>query len=134
MNEYRVERYNALAAESAAAVAQAAPKSPAPPAKAIIGEAKTSLNTSTLQPAPHGGTDSLSQSQTLPSPMQQSPQLGLPSATLEGTGTATGLTDSMRELHLPEHEPRYFPGVMSRSQGRKTSTRQSSLHESDAKP
>ncbi|EGO53393.1 hypothetical protein NEUTE1DRAFT_150719 [Neurospora tetrasperma FGSC 2508] len=129
-----VERYNALAAESAAAVAQAAPKSPAPPAKASIGEAKTLLNTSTLQPAPHGGTDSLSQSQTLPSPMQQSPQLGLPSAALEGTGTATGLTDSMRELHLPEHEPRYFPGVMSRSQGRKTSTRQSSLHESDAKP
>ncbi|KAK3355952.1 hypothetical protein B0H65DRAFT_417687 [Neurospora tetraspora] len=129
-----VERYNALAAESAAASAQAAPKSPAPPAKASISEAKTSLNISTSQPSPHAGTDSLSQSQVLPSPMQQSPQLGLPSAALEGTATATGLTDSMKELHLPEHEPRYFPGVMSRSQGRKTSTRQSSIHESDAKP
>lgn len=95
----------------------------------------SSLNLTTSATSPHlGGTDSLSQSQILPSPMQQSPQLGnLPSAALEGVpGSATGLADSMRELHLPgQHEPRYFPGVMSRSQGRKTGTRQSSMHESD---
>ncbi|KAM7184370.1 hypothetical protein V8F33_013013 [Rhypophila sp. PSN 637] len=41
-----------------------------------------------------------------------------------------GSSDPIRDVHLWGQEPRYFPGVVTRSQ-RKNSTRQSSMHESD---
>lgn len=48
----------------------------------------------------------------------------------EGSTSRHPPTDAMRDLHLWGQEPRYFPGVVTRSQ-RRNSTRQSSTHESD---
>ena len=42
----------------------------------------------------------------------------------------TGTTDSIRDIHLSGHEPRYFPGLMARA-SRRESVRQTSVHESD---
>jgi len=65
--------------------------------------------------------------------MFQSPLVASPIAgplAGEGSNMRHPPTDAMRDMHLWGQEPRYFPGVVTRSQ-RRNSTRQSSMHESD---
>ncbi|KAK3330860.1 hypothetical protein B0H66DRAFT_545062 [Apodospora peruviana] len=71
------------------------------------------------------------QSQVFQSPVLASP-IALPAAAdgSSNSGLWAPPADSVRDPHISGHQPRYFPGVVSRSQ-RKNSTRQSSRHESD---
>ncbi|KAL2020689.1 hypothetical protein VTK56DRAFT_8085 [Thermocarpiscus australiensis] len=51
---------------------------------------------------------------------------------VNGGGSWTPADGSIRDLHLSGHEPRYFPGMVSRSQTtRRDGARQNSAHESD---
>lgn len=58
-----------------------------------------------------------------------SPAVSAQSQVFSSPVTASPLTVSGSEEHISGHEPRYFPGVVSRR--RRDSTRQSSMHESD---
>ncbi|KAK4187997.1 hypothetical protein QBC35DRAFT_451728 [Podospora australis] len=65
-----------------------------------------------------------SQSQVFSSPVVASPLGASASDSVAGTWSPS-------EPHISGHEPRYFPGVVSRSSRRRDSTRQSSMHEND---
>lgn len=91
------------------------------------------LETQTVEsPSIIGTGAGQSQSQSYASPVVlPSPVTG---STVGGTLpiSMSASTDSLRDgLHLSGHEPRYFPGMVSRSQQRKDSMRQGSVHESD---
>ncbi|KAK4660418.1 AMP deaminase [Podospora pseudocomata] len=128
MEERRmVERYTSIA-DNAAAVDAAA--------QSVASLAMSSKNTVTA--------DSKQQSHA-PSPASQvqgpniigksarvetgSPAVSAQSQVFSSPVTASPLTVSGSEEHISGHEPRYFPGVVSRR--RRDSTRQSSMHESD---
>ncbi|KAK0730770.1 hypothetical protein B0H67DRAFT_527882 [Lasiosphaeris hirsuta] len=118
---------------------QYTPRSPALSTKTNIATAAeqmqqqyTSKSAIDTSGSPHMGA-SMSQSQIFSSPVLASPLTsGPPGATPTTTGGMSSVADAagMREPHLSGHEPRYFPGVVSRGQ-RKGSTRQSSMHEGD---
>ncbi|KAK3337065.1 hypothetical protein B0T19DRAFT_411388 [Cercophora scortea] len=139
-----VERYNTLAVEASDHVA--APNSPAQSSKTVGPAAADSKHQQSHvslpsyaatraahssqidgdSPALSTSSMSMSQSQIFASPVIASPATG------SSTDGRPAPTDAMRELHLSGHEPKYFPGVVSRSHGqRRNSTRQSSMHESD---
>jgi len=69
--------------------------------------------------SPYLGPGSAASSQILPGP-------SIPSTLADVAWQVDGIRDS----HLSGSEPRYFPGIVTRSQ-RRNSTRQSSAHESD---
>ncbi|GAB1311371.1 AMP deaminase [Madurella fahalii] len=147
-----VERYTALATDVPSASGSAVdpnsvplpvtvPRSPALSSRAttIAADPKQQSHAQGSTPTwgPQVGTGSpsimaiptsLSQSQLYSSPVLASPMMG-PASDRDLSGSWTQ-SDSIREPHLSGHEPRYFPGMVSRSQ-RKDSTRQSSVHESD---
>lgn len=82
---------------------------------------------------PAGIPGSLSQTQSYGSPVLLSPltgPVGSDRGEVLGGGGWTP-SESVRDVHLSGHEPRYYPGMLSRSQQRRDSGRQSSLHESD---
>jgi AMP deaminase len=58
-----------------------------------------------------------------------SPMLGSMSGS--GVATPTAVDAGARDIHLSGHEPRYFPGLVSRNTQRKDSMRKESGHESD---
>ncbi|KAL2266583.1 hypothetical protein VTJ83DRAFT_5935 [Remersonia thermophila] len=64
--------------------------------------------------------------------MGQQPQAGLPGSAM-GTptlGPGVGVGEVASDIHISGHEPRYFPGLLTRSQ-RKETMRKDSSHESD---
>ncbi len=97
------------------------------PAYATTRAAPNGSQTDANSPYMSAAGGSMSQSQILTSPMLASP---LTAGALSGPGSGPGNGESMREPHLSGHEPRYFPGIVTRGQ-RKGSTRQNSQHEND---
>ncbi|KAL1835443.1 hypothetical protein VTJ49DRAFT_6705 [Mycothermus thermophilus] len=109
---------------------QATPPRPAPSAGAspIITSLPASLSQAQLaqlyqqQHHPAGGGSPMTATMSAPSPVlmgQQTPTLGA------GVGDA-----AVSDIHISGHEPRYFPGLLMRSQ-RRDSMRKGSEHESD---
>jgi AMP deaminase len=76
---------------------------------------------------PFGG--STNQPHLTSSSSQASP-LAMGSASRDSRTPSDTLRDALHDMHLSGHEPRYFPGVVTRSQ-RRNSMRKSSTHESD---
>jgi AMP deaminase len=157
-----VERYTSLPAEAPSTTtiepaAAAAPRSPAlsttttgaPPASIILDTTKPRpIPTGTRAPEPLQTTSSptitaiptsLSQSQLYTaSPVttlaSASPMLGSMSASTPAGASTAGAGEGSRDLHLSGHEPRYFPGMLARSQTqRRDSVRRESGHEGDAR-
>lgn len=147
---YRVERYNALPIDAPSvtaeplstttttAAANLPPRSPAlSTANASIPQQQATATASRASEPQPGSSPSilpsipasLSQSQVLtasPVTLTSPSGLGTPGAAVcAASGSGEG-----RDLHLSGHEPRYYPGMVSRSQ-RRDSMRRESGHESD---
>ena len=143
---YRVERYNALPIDApsvvtepistTAAAANLPPRSPAlSSATASIPQQQQTTTTPSRPSEPQPTSSSPSITPSIPPSLSQSQVLTASpvaltspaSGTVGGSGSGSG---EGRDLHLSGHEPRYFPGMVSRSQ-RRDSMRRESGHESD---
>lgn len=141
-----MERYNTIAEDAESAVATSAHpsvgKSPLLPASVpgsvpLMAASPPAVNHRShisLPSAAIAGAGQLPQVDTSGSGlMSMTTSPGLQAEMFQSPAIASPLvasTDPIRDAHLWGQEPRYFPGVVTRSQ-RKNSTRQSSMHESD---
>jgi AMP deaminase len=132
---YRVERYNALTSNGEAQGSASVQPSPATagvasmPEPAVLGQRGSQISLPGLASKKTRSHIDLgvgivetpmgSQSDILSGGMVASPLTAGPSSGVE------------EEPHLSGHEPRYWPGVVTRGQ-RRMSTRQGSAHEGDA--
>ncbi|KAM7184164.1 hypothetical protein V8F20_012336 [Naviculisporaceae sp. PSN 640] len=141
-----VERYNTIAEDAESAIAASAQppiaKSPMLPASALSSVALGAPSKSAANQRSHISLPSAAIAGASQLPQVDTSGSGLLSKTtspgsqvevFQSPAIASPLltaTDPIRDVHLWGQEPRYFPGVVTRSQ-RKNSTRQSSVHESD---
>ncbi|KAK3311182.1 uncharacterized protein B0T15DRAFT_65616 [Chaetomium strumarium] len=127
-------RTNTASAAAAAAATMALPDPRQQPQQSqapTAGSSARPLEVQTGSPTVASIPASSSQSQLYTGSISAlaSPMLGSMSGS--GVGTPTAVDAGARDIHLSGHEPRYFPGLVSRNTQRKDSMRKESGHESD---
>jgi AMP deaminase len=124
-----VERYTSLSVEAPPSATDPNPTAGPPRSPAL--STRTTATGAPLQPAASPMlTAAIPTSASQPQPYTSSPTtMASPSPVLGPAGSGIA-TPGTADLHLSGQEPRYYPGMVSRSQGR-GSMRRESGHESD---